>query len=145
MYSISNAVHVLDKKVARSTFGRVFRLEGSGHVCCSLSIGILDTTDDTQPKERKGSHFVTEVRAGLTTFFTMAYIIAVNVSTDSLLGLPVLTFLKASILSESGATCVCKNPSDPSCTEDLEYAKCLIGMNPSLRETSIANISRNQA
>ncbi|KAH6720163.1 xanthine/uracil permease family protein-like protein [Leptodontidium sp. MPI-SDFR-AT-0119] len=105
MYSISNAVHVLDKKVARSTFGRVFRLEGSGH-----------------PKERKGSHFVTEVRAGLTTFFTMAYIIAVN----------------ASILSESGATCVCKNPSDPSCTEDLEYAKCLIGIKRDLTTATAA-------
>ena len=33
-----------------------------------------------QDKERKGSKFLTEIRAGLTTFFTMAYIIAVNVS-----------------------------------------------------------------
>lgn len=31
-------------------------------------------------KEIKNSRFLTEIRAGLTTFFTMAYIIAVNVS-----------------------------------------------------------------
>jgi xanthine/uracil/vitamin C permease (AzgA family) len=33
-----------------------------------------------QEHERPGSKFVTEIRAGLTTFFTMAYIIAVNAS-----------------------------------------------------------------
>ncbi len=27
---------------------------------------------DTQPKERKGSYFFTEMRAGLATFFAMA-------------------------------------------------------------------------
>ena len=31
-----------------------------------------------QAKERKGSHFFTEFRAGLATFFAMAYIISVN-------------------------------------------------------------------
>jgi len=31
-----------------------------------------------QPKERKGSLFTTEFRAGLATFFAMAYIISVN-------------------------------------------------------------------
>jgi AGZA family xanthine/uracil permease-like MFS transporter len=30
-------------------------------------------------KEIRNARFTTEVRAGLTTFFTMAYIIAVNV------------------------------------------------------------------
>lgn len=34
-----------------------------------------------QDKERKDAKFFTEIRAGLTTFFTMAYVIAVNVST----------------------------------------------------------------
>lgn len=32
-----------------------------------------------QKHERENARFLTEVRAGLTTFFTMAYIIAVNV------------------------------------------------------------------
>lgn len=41
---------------------------------------LSSTTDCEQPKERKNSKFLTELRAGLTTFFTMAYIIAVNVS-----------------------------------------------------------------
>jgi AGZA family xanthine/uracil permease-like MFS transporter len=36
-----------------------------------------------QPKEIKNSAFLTELRAGATTFATMAYIIAVNVSSKS--------------------------------------------------------------
>ncbi|KAF8754688.1 Permease family [Rhizoctonia solani] len=62
----------LNVKVAESAVGRWFRLDGSGH-----------------PKQREGSLFTTELRAGTTTFFAMAYIIAVN----------------ASILSDSGGTC----------------------------------------
>ncbi|EKD20853.1 uncharacterized protein L3040_000957 [Drepanopeziza brunnea f. sp. 'multigermtubi'] len=99
MLSIRNAVVVLDKKVARSTFGRVFRLDGSGH-----------------PKDRKGSRFMTEIWAGMTTFFTMAYIIAVN----------------ASILTESGGTCICKDTADPSCANDTSYNNCLIGIKQDL-------------
>lgn len=49
--------------VAKSVVGRRFRLEFSGH-----------------KKERKGSRFLTELRAGLATFFAMAYIISVNAS-----------------------------------------------------------------
>jgi adenine/guanine/hypoxanthine permease len=49
--------------VAKSIVGRRFRLEFSGH-----------------RHERKGSRFLTEVRAGLATFFAMAYIISVNAS-----------------------------------------------------------------
>jgi AGZA family xanthine/uracil permease-like MFS transporter len=40
--------------IGQSTFGRVFRLDGSGH-----------------EKEIKGARFWTEIRAGITTFFTM--------------------------------------------------------------------------
>jgi AGZA family xanthine/uracil permease-like MFS transporter len=40
--------------IGRSTFGRVFRLEGSGH-----------------EKEIQTARFWTEIRAGITTFFTM--------------------------------------------------------------------------
>jgi AGZA family xanthine/uracil permease-like MFS transporter len=54
----------IDDAVGASTFGRAFRLDGSGH-----------------EKSIPGTRFTVEVRAGLTTFFTMAYIIAVNVST----------------------------------------------------------------
>ena len=49
--------------VAKSVIGRRFRLEFSGHRL-----------------ERKGSRFLTEIRAGLATFFAMAYIISVNAS-----------------------------------------------------------------
>lgn len=49
--------------VAQSVVGKRFRLEFSGHRF-----------------ERKGSRFLTEVRAGLATFFAMAYIISVNAS-----------------------------------------------------------------
>lgn len=37
-----------------------------------------------QPQEIQDASFYTEIRAGLTTFATMAYIIAVNVSVSSL-------------------------------------------------------------
>ncbi|KAJ6558553.1 permease family-domain-containing protein [Mycena vulgaris] len=70
-------VHVFDllnAHVADSFVGRWFRLEGSGH-----------------SKERIGSRFVTEIRAGLTTWAAMAYIISVN----------------AAILSDSGGPCEC--------------------------------------
>ncbi|KAL1884187.1 hypothetical protein VTK73DRAFT_5323 [Phialemonium thermophilum] len=67
----------LNTAVNKSTFGRIFRLRGSGH-----------------PHEIRDANFATEIRAGLTTFATMAYIIAVN----------------ASILSDTGGTCIsCKN------------------------------------
>jgi AGZA family xanthine/uracil permease-like MFS transporter len=80
MESVLSSVRSLDSKISKSTFGRVFRLDGSGHVSfTSLRVSI---TDVPQPKERKGSKFVTEIRAGLTTFFTMAYIIAVNVGAE---------------------------------------------------------------
>jgi hypothetical protein len=49
--------------VAKSAIGRQFRLEFSGH-----------------RHERKGTRFLTEIRAGLATFFAMAYIISVNAS-----------------------------------------------------------------
>jgi adenine/guanine/hypoxanthine permease len=44
----------LNEFIGQSTFGRVFRLDGSGH-----------------EKEIKGTRFTTELRAGITTFFTM--------------------------------------------------------------------------
>ncbi|KAK6611159.1 permease [Botrytis cinerea] len=56
--------------VAKSAVGRRFRLEFSGH-----------------RYERKGSRFLTEVRAGLATFFAMAYIISVNSSIVSAPGM----------------------------------------------------------
>jgi len=74
----------VDDVIGASTFGRVFRLEGSGHVshrnqrCRPRYIQVILTIFKAQ--EIKNTRFLREVRAGLTTFFTMAYIIAVNVS-----------------------------------------------------------------
>lgn len=51
----------VDARVARSWFGRYFRLDGCGH-----------------PLERKGARFSVELRAGCVTFAAMAYIISVN-------------------------------------------------------------------
>ncbi|EKG13272.1 Xanthine/uracil/vitamin C permease [Macrophomina phaseolina MS6] len=62
------------------------------------------------PKERKGSYFFTEIRAGLATFFAMAYIISVN----------------STIISESGGTCVCPPESmSDLCETNTEYMLCL--------------------
>jgi AGZA family xanthine/uracil permease-like MFS transporter len=51
----------INDAVAGSIVGRRFRLQGSGHA-----------------KAREGSRFLTEIRAGLATFFAMAYIISVS-------------------------------------------------------------------
>ncbi|KAJ7188487.1 permease family-domain-containing protein [Mycena filopes] len=90
-----HAIDLLNAHIADSFVGRWFRLEGSGH-----------------PKERIGSRFTTEIRAGLTTWAAMAYIISVN----------------ASIISDSGGTCVCStndtcptgtNPAYDACVNDV--------------------------
>lgn len=85
-------VHSINEKIAKSPVGRWFRLEGSGH-----------------RKTRAGSYFFTELRAGLATFFAMAYIIAVN----------------ASIVSDTGGTCVCDGGADdPVCDNNEAYLLC---------------------
>ncbi|KAG0043458.1 hypothetical protein BGZ83_011388 [Gryganskiella cystojenkinii] len=85
----------INDSVADSFVGRHFRLEGSG-----------------ARRERVGSKFTTEVRAGLTTFVTMAYIISVN----------------SMIVTDSGGTCVCNNggnATDVGCFTDPGYMDCL--------------------
>ena len=92
-------IHNTNLRIAQSPVGRYFRLEGSGH-----------------PKERKGSYFFTEFRAGLATFFAMAYIISVN----------------ANITSQSGGTCVCPPTSEDLCDSDPEYMLCVQEVNRDL-------------
>ncbi|KAG5635228.1 hypothetical protein H0H81_011993 [Sphagnurus paluster] len=77
-------------QVADSFVGRWFKLDGSGAT-----------------KTRVGSRFTTEIRAGLTTWAAMAYIISVN----------------ASILSDSGGPCVCT--TNDLCLNDDTYAACV--------------------
>ncbi|KAJ9134678.1 Purine transporter [Coniochaeta hoffmannii] len=85
-------IHKTNRAVATSAVGRWFRLDGSGH-----------------KRERKNAFFLTELRAGLATFFAMAYIIAVN----------------ASIVADSGGTCVCHGgDDDPICAVNEDYALC---------------------
>ncbi|KAG8902829.1 hypothetical protein FRB99_004070, partial [Tulasnella sp. 403] len=88
----SNFVHKLNVRISDSPVGRYFRLDGSGH-----------------PKTREGAVFTTELRAGLTTFAAMSYIISVN----------------AIILSDTGGTCVCNStPDDPICATNADYLQC---------------------
>ncbi|KAG0267705.1 hypothetical protein BG011_000016 [Mortierella polycephala] len=85
----------VNHNVAQSIVGRYFRLEGSG-----------------ARRERVGSKFTTELRAGLTTFVTMAYIISVN----------------SLIVTDSGGACVCNNgdnATDAGCFTDPAYMDCL--------------------
>jgi AGZA family xanthine/uracil permease-like MFS transporter len=93
----------LNAQVAQSFVGTWFRLEGCGH-----------------PREREGSRFTTELRAGLTTWAAMAYIISVN----------------ASILSDSGGTCVC--PTSDLCVNDAVYLQCVAEVNRDLITTTAA-------
>ncbi|RMY85746.1 hypothetical protein D0862_11094 [Hortaea werneckii] len=78
--------------IADSPVGRYFHLEGSGHRL-----------------ERKNSYFFTEIRAGLATFFAMAYIIAVN----------------STVVSQTGGTCVCPPDSPDLCDSNTEYMLCV--------------------
>ncbi|XDG07932.1 hypothetical protein ABKA04_007547 [Annulohypoxylon sp. FPYF3050] len=85
-------VYRINSRVASSPFGRWFQLEGSGHL-----------------RERKGSYFLTELRAGVAAFFAMAYIIAVN----------------SSIVADTGGTCVCHGGADdPICDANEDYLLC---------------------
>ncbi|TID20329.1 hypothetical protein E2P81_ATG07630 [Venturia nashicola] len=92
MEALRRSAARFDEFLGRSTFGRIFRLEGCGH-----------------EKEIRNARFLREIRAGFTTFFTMAYIISVN----------------ASILVDSGGTCVCSDPKDPTCMTNIDYNLCL--------------------
>ena len=81
-----------------------------------------------QRRERKGSYFFTELRAGLATFFAMAYIIAVN----------------ASILSDTGGPCVCNGTkADPTCDNNTDYMLCVAGVKRDLvtATAAIASLS----
>ncbi|KAH8679255.1 purine transporter [Ilyonectria robusta] len=86
-------VSSINERVAASRVGSWFRLDGSGHA-----------------RTRHGSKFLTEIRAGIITFFAMAYILAVN----------------SSIVADSGGTCVCENPAadDPICAQNTDYLLC---------------------
>ncbi|KAG7442809.1 uncharacterized protein BT62DRAFT_1078914 [Guyanagaster necrorhizus] len=100
-----NVFDRLNVHVADSFVGRYFHLEGSGH-----------------PNERIGSRFTTEIRAGLTTWAAMAYIISVN----------------AAILSDSGGTCVCTSETDPICNTDDGYLSCVNDVRNDLITTTAA-------
>ncbi|KAM5349761.1 hypothetical protein ACJ41O_006266 [Fusarium nematophilum] len=88
----STWTHNTNQAIARSFVGRWFKLDGSGH-----------------RRERKGTYFFTEIRAGLASFFAMAYIISVN----------------ATIISDSGGTCVCPPDSSDLCATDTDYMLCV--------------------
>ncbi|KAG8675976.1 hypothetical protein FPOAC2_02058 [Fusarium poae] len=81
----------LDIYITTSRFGHFFRLSGSGH-----------------PDEIAGSTFFRECRAGLTTFATMAYIIAVN----------------AALLQQTGGTCECDLVDRKACDKIESYMAC---------------------
>ncbi|KAK5175296.1 uncharacterized protein LTR77_000434 [Saxophila tyrrhenica] len=100
-------IHDTNTRIAQSAVGRYFRLEGSGH-----------------PKSRPNSFFFTEIRAGLATFFAMAYIISVN----------------ATIVSDTGGTCVCPPSSPDLCETNQDYQLCLSGLKRDLT-TGTAAIS----
>ncbi|KAF4589088.1 nucleoside transporter [Ophiocordyceps camponoti-floridani] len=88
--------NTINKRAATSPLGHWFRLQGSGH-----------------PLSRKDSLFLTEIRAGLATFFAMAYIMAVN----------------SSIVADSGGPCVCRRTAeDPHCDGHVEYMLCVQGV-----------------
>lgn len=98
--------------MAKSLVGRHFRLEYSGH-----------------RRERKGTRFLTELRAGTSTFFAMAYIISVNATVVA--GESSAVSVSLAILTKdiaSGATCVCGPTNNDWTTRD---PFCMSDANPS--------------
>ena len=89
-----------------------------------LSDSPYSSLTNVQPKERKNSYFLTEIRAGLATFFAMAYIISVN----------------SQIVSQTGGTCVCPPDSPDLCDSDPQYMACVQEVNRDL-VTATAAIS----
>lgn len=93
----------------------------------------------TQPEQIQDASFYTEIRAGLTTFATMAYIIAVNVCEHptSIVDAALLTFTyQADILSETGGTCVCHKPlTNGYCANEAEWQSCANGEQTSSSST----------
>ncbi|KAG6047178.1 hypothetical protein E4U17_007596 [Claviceps sp. LM77 group G4] len=77
--------------VAKSRVGSYFRLSDSDHPACL-----------------ENATFCREIRAGLTTFATMAYIISVN----------------ASLLSQTGGPCVCNLRVKAECDTIPEFSAC---------------------
>jgi adenine/guanine/hypoxanthine permease len=106
MRSYKEVCEAIDIKIGSTTFGRVFRLEGSGHVRLCTQGPYESCTNLWQLKERKGSKFLTEIRAGLTTFFTMAYIIAVNVRLVSAYTCRILTIKGLCSFSKRWSLCL---------------------------------------
>lgn len=107
-------VHEWNAKIAATPFGRYFRLEGSGHVSPPAShlhppLPPAGRSNTQQRNERQNAFFFTEVRAGLATFFAMAYIIAVN----------------STVVSNTGGTCVCPPDSPDLCDSNNEYMQCV--------------------
>ncbi|KAG5662399.1 hypothetical protein KAF25_004817 [Fusarium avenaceum] len=88
----------LDAYITTSRLGYFFHLSGSGH-----------------PDAIAGSTFFREIRAGITTFATMAYIIAVN----------------ASLISMTGGTCVCNLEDRHECDKIDSYMSCKEGKSTS--------------
>lgn len=70
-----------------------------------------------------------EIRAGLTTFATMAYIIAVNVSGghETRCTILLLTRLQATIISQTGGSCECNRVDRLTCDDIAEYTTCKEG------------------
>ncbi|OAQ68331.1 nucleoside transporter [Pochonia chlamydosporia 170] len=91
MMELRKFFHSIDLWVARSRFGSYFHLGGSDN-----------------PNKIENASFCREVRAGLTTFATMAYIISVN----------------ASLLSQTGGPCVCDLSAREACDSVPEYKAC---------------------
>ena len=123
MLSIKTKLMSFDKKVAGSTFGRVFQLDGSGHVSKASFCLRLLTLEDPTTKECK----IHERSPGRTND-----ILHYGVYNSSQCKIPRLEghrelTLQASILTESGGTCVCNEPAPSTCLGNPEYDLCLIG------------------
>lgn len=131
--SFKDRVGRVDERMNNSVVGRVFNLKGSGVSMAPSKRNRTLAADMLlpQPKSIPDANFSTELRAGLTTFATMSYIIAVNVRCRCgiFLTLGILTPSQASILADTGFDCECKKPLDNAgnCVNNKEWTACYEG------------------
>jgi AGZA family xanthine/uracil permease-like MFS transporter len=119
----------LNDRVARSVVGKYFHLDGSGHVCKHLVFQRIRLTTKGKRNSKCEVHHRVASRPhnifhhGLhhcrECEYTFQY--QTRTTTDQI--------IQASVLTDSGATCVCNDPVDPTCMADEAYSLCLVEVN----------------
>jgi AGZA family xanthine/uracil permease-like MFS transporter len=129
MERMRNSIAAFDSYVGSSTFGRVFRLEGSGHVSTSHPKNfklVLTSTSGYGDQTYKSLD-----RISGRTNYVLHNVLHHRCQRELLLqwqGTPLIP--QASVLADTGGNCICSTTEarDQYCVNNAEYALCKQGM-----------------